>query len=455
MSNPALLKSGTFPAYPSAKPKVLIVDDQSANLVAASQVLADLPIEVLTASSGLDALTLVLRHEFAVILLDVNMPEMDGYEAATLIRDHTAKNPVPIVFLTAGERASERMARGYEAGGIDFLYKPVEPLLLRSKVNVFLELHQHRVQLIESGRTIREAHQRLNRLVEAVGEGVIGVDAEGHITLVNRAASELLRTSATLLQNRDVAQTLGLPPLGTAGSPWEYAASKGIFRDEDSVLPRGDAESFPVEYSISAVEAGGTRKPSFVMVFKDISDRKATTKLLRDQAESDFLTGLSNRLAFEKHLQTTLAQTERSGDVGFALLYLDLDGFKPINDLHGHDAGDQVLKVVSNRLKLAVRSDDFCARLGGDEFAVILSRIGTLAEAETIAEKIINQIRQPIPAGSEILEVGASVGIALYRTDGTSVEEIVRAADLSMYQVKRERKQAAQSNAGMTSSAFP
>ncbi|MES2884482.1 MAG: diguanylate cyclase [Pseudomonadota bacterium] len=441
MNTPVTLKSGIFPAFTIARPKVLIVDDQASNLVAAAQVLSPLPIEVMTAGSGLEALTLVLRHEFAVILLDVNMPGMDGYEAATLIRDHTAKNPVPIIFLTAGERAVEKMARGYESGAIDFLYKPIEPFLLRSKVNVFLELNQHRAQLVESGRAMREAHQRLNRLLEAVGEGVIGINAEGLITLVNRSACELLGTSNAILQNCDAAATLGLLPLGSAGSPWAHAIEKGIFRDEDGVLLRADAPSFPAEYSISTVDGGSNHKPSFVMVFKDISERKAAADRLRHQAENDFLTGLANRLAFERHLELLLTRTEREGDVGFALLYLDLDGFKPINDQYGHDVGDHVLKQVAHRLSRAVRADDVCARLGGDEFAVVLAKVDDLGQAERITEKILDSIREPIPLATEILKVGASVGIALYKTDGTSVEEIIRAADLSMYQIKRLRKQ--------------
>lgn len=419
-------------------PKVLVVDDQPANLLVASRILQNLPIEVLTANSGLQALTLVLRHEFAVILLDVRMPEMDGYEAATLIRDHTAKNPVPIVFLTAGEREEEKMARGYETGAVDFLYKPVEPFLLRSKVQVFIELHQHRMQLAETTRSVREANQRLNRLLAAVGEGVIGIDPDGRVSLLNPAACTLLQSSTGQLQNRDAASLLGLPSIDSADSPFERALRSGMYRTDDSSLLTATGLRFPAEYSLSVVESANSRKPSFVLVFKDISSRKLAEDRLRAQAEYDFLTGLSNRLLFERQL-ASLAARARRGELGFAILFIDLDGFKPINDQHGHDIGDFLLKQVAARLAESVRAGDLCARLGGDEFAIVLAQLEDPQETLRLAEKIAARIRLPIACGDLQLQVGASLGCALYPRHGATAEEVLRAADLAMYTVKRER----------------
>ncbi|MDP3856933.1 MAG: diguanylate cyclase [Stagnimonas sp.] len=435
-----------FPTPPEALPvastsrlKVLVVDDQPANLVVATRILQDLPIELMTANSGVEALTLVLRHEFAVILLDVRMPEMDGYEAATLIRDHTAKNPVPIIFLTAGEREEEKMAKGYETGAIDFLYKPVQPLLLRSKVKLFVEMHVHRLQLAETTRSFREANQRLNRLLAAVGEGVIGIDAEGRVSLVNPAASTLLRSPPTRIQTREAAELLGLLPFGSAESPWELAARQGLYRDDDASFADADGRRFPVEYSLSAVDSGSARKPSFVLVFKDISGRKAAEERLRVQAEYDFLTGLANRLVLERQLQVLAARAGR-GEAGFAILFIDLDGFKPINDQHGHAVGDEVLKEVAQRLRDSVRASDICARLGGDEFAVVLSQVDDLAEAQQVAEKLLARISEPmLELGDGELIVGASLGIAMCPLHGASVEEVLRAADLAMYEIKRGR----------------
>jgi len=439
--NKDFLSTGQFAAATApvaALPKVLVVDDQPANLVVASRVLQDLPIEILTANSGMEALTQVLRHEFAVILLDVRMPEMDGYEAATLIRDHTAKNPVPIIFLTADERQDDKVAKGYETGAIDFLYKPVQPLLLRSKVQVFVELHQHRAKLAETTRSFREANQRLNRLLAAVGEGVIGIDVDGRASLVNPAAATLLRCAAARIHSRDVAELLGLPAFATAASPWELAARQGLFRDDDASFSDADGRRFPVEYSLSAVDTGIARKPSFVLVFKDISGRKAAEERLRVQAEYDFLTGLANRLVLERQLQVLAARVTR-GEAGFAVLFIDLDGFKPINDQHGHAVGDLVLKEVARRLNDAVRASDICARLGGDEFAVVLSQVEDPTEAQRIADKLRAQIRLPMQIGDQFLSVDASLGIAMCPQHGESVEAVLRAADMAMYEVKRSR----------------
>lgn len=150
------------------KPKVLLVDDVEANLVALEGILARIPCELVRASSGNEALRCLLKHDFAVVLLDVQMPEMDGYEVAQHARDNPATRNVPIIFVTATHETKESVFRGYDAGAFDLLFKPIDPYVLRSKVQVFLELHLNRLRL----RAEIEAHKQTLAEVEAFNYSV-------------------------------------------------------------------------------------------------------------------------------------------------------------------------------------------------------------------------------------------------------------------------------------------
>jgi len=145
---------------------------------------------------------------------------------------------------------------------------------------------------------------------------------------------------------------------------------------------------------------------------------------------------LANRLLFERTLDTEIAAAEKAGR-HLALLYMDLDNFKAINDQHGHAFGDEMLKCTARRLQGAVREGDLCARIGGDEFAVLLSDVADIAPAESVAQKIVVMVSEPFACGGVQLAVGASVGVALYPTDGRSAEALIQAADRAMYLAKR------------------
>src|SRR5579863_2602827 len=152
----------------AAQPKVLLVDDVEANLVALEGILGRMPCQLVRANSGNEALRLLLKHEFAVMLLDVQMPEMNGYEVAQHARDNPDTREVPVIFVTATHETKESVLRGYDAGAFDLLFKPIDPYVLRSKVQVFLDLYLGRRRL----RTEIEAHQRTLAEVEAFNYSV-------------------------------------------------------------------------------------------------------------------------------------------------------------------------------------------------------------------------------------------------------------------------------------------
>ena len=420
------------------RPKVLVVDDQPGNLLAASKILEKLPVEVLTARSGNEALALLLRHEFAVILLDVRMPGMDGYECATLIRDHTQADPVPIIFVTAEASEQRAVFQGYESGAVDYLLKPIDEALLLSKLRVFLDLYDHRRRLAETTRALTQSNLRLERLLDAVGDGIVGFGAGGAVGFANPAACRMLQGSPSQLLGQSAHDILG----AAAGDALEQAASHGVLRYSEARFRTLRGAELPVEYVLSAVDGGPDEASrSYVLVFQDITERLQAEQALRRQAEADHLTGLANRMMFEQKMQQVLG---RPGGANrpFALVLLDLNGFKLVNDTHGHAVGDFLLKAVAQRLRDSMRAADLPARLGGDEFAVFLEGIRDPADALAIGDKIRRSLSVPYDCGGIMLNVGASVGVALYPRHADTIEGLMEAADTAMYRGKRDRVQA-------------
>lgn len=331
------------PVSEEPPPKILVADDTPANLVAMRRLLARVHAQVVEARSGNDALAACLDHEFALILLDVQMPGMDGFEVASLLAGDARTQDTPIIFITATTADDLDRLRGYGSGAVDYISKPVNDTILLSKVRVFLDLYRSRQQL---QRLLMELDAR-NRQLQA-----------------------------------------------------------------------------------------------------EVAERRRIEELVRHQAGHDGLTGLPNRSLFMDRLEQALTRARRSSRP-LGLLYLDIDGFKPVNDEHGHHAGDLLLRAIAGRLRAAVRRSDTVARLGGDEFAVIMEEAVDLPQsAAEFARKLCALIEQPyelaLNAGqTQAVTIGASIGVALFPvhvTEQGDCEALLRAADAAMYTAKRAGK---------------
>lgn len=195
---------------------------------------------------------------------------------------------------------------------------------------------------------------------------------------------------------------------------------------------------FPAWQTISVVRRTDGEVANFISVFSDISALKLAEAQLRHLAHHDPLTDLPNRLLFSSELEHAIRRARRHGQ-RLALLFIDLDDFKRVNDTLGHLAGDQLLRSVGQRLRDAVRGADAVARLGGDEFTVVLEELASADAARQTARKLREAICQPVQLGAHIITVSASIGIALYPDDGGDAEALIDAADAAMYRVKHDR----------------
>jgi diguanylate cyclase (GGDEF)-like protein len=213
----------------------------------------------------------------------------------------------------------------------------------------------------------------------------------------------------------------------------------GQYRDEDAIFRRFTNEKFPVAYTCATIHGGNCAGTGGVMLFQDISKRKAMEKKLLELAHHDPLTGLANRRVYQEFLDMELDRSARH-NLQMAILFMDLDNFKTINDTKGHDVGDLLLQSVAERVRKCVRKEDLVARLGGDEFAIVLVEIESPGNAAIVAQKILEKLAVPHQLAGHELVTTFSIGIAVFPVSGNTVEDISKAADIAMYHAKQAGK---------------
>ena len=417
-------------------PKVLLVDDKPENLLALGKLLKPLDIEVVKANSGEEALSQVLRHRFAVILLDVQMPVMDGFETAQLMRANKATAAIPIIFVTAISKEDRHVTMGYESGAVDYLYKPINTDILLGKVKVFLQLEEQRLDMEAMTENLREMSEKNQLLLDSAAEGIVGVDPDGMVVFANPAAIELLDVDEAELKDKPVFPWFYDPGVEQFIKQWQEQSDAEPVYHQTSRMKRLAGESKPVEFNLSPMRNSKGVITGGVLVFRDITERVALEEHLTQMAKYDGLTGLANRSLFMEFLSASLARSERRSR-STAVLFLDLDHFKQVNDTLGHDVGDDLLASVAERLHGCVREGDLIARLGGDEFAIVLDDVARADDVKLVAEKIVESISKPHSLAGRELHVSTSVGVATWPECGKDSTELVKAADTAMYVAKK------------------
>jgi diguanylate cyclase (GGDEF)-like protein/PAS domain S-box-containing protein len=298
-------------------------------------------------------------------------------------------------------------------------------------------------------RELEESNSRMQALLQSAGDGVLGLESDGRISFANPRAGALLDIDHELLNGRNI-QDFFLPSEESPddGIPLEAADAKQsvlAFIDVGGVHPEYDAQRwksasdklFYVEYSCESISSQGGAKNGVVVVFQDITERRDQDAKLHRLANFDTLTGLANRAHFQHFLDRAVARSDRS-EQPMAVLFLDMDNFKYVNDTFGHEAGDILLQTAANRISGRVRSGDMVARLGGDEFAVALLDVAEESNAAAVAEGILEAVNEPIDLSGRDINGSLSIGIAVHgpsrRSGGGS--DLLKCADAAMYSSK-------------------
>jgi PAS domain S-box-containing protein len=292
---------------------ILLVDDQPSNLLALESILGDMGQNLVKAHSGRAALRHLLEADFAVILLDVQMPEMDGFETATLIRQRDRSRDTPIIFLTALSRSETNVFRGYELGAVDYIFKPFHAEILRSKVNVFVELFRKREAIKRQAQELARLSKQNELILNAAAEGVLGIDLEGVMTFVNPAAARMVGRRPDEMTGRELHSMVHPIFPGVITCTIRECDLYAALRDDrpheniEDTFYRSDGKSFPVEFSVSPISDEDGSPRGSVITFRDVTEKRAAAQAAeaerryreseaQNRAKDNFLATLSHEL---------------------------------------------------------------------------------------------------------------------------------------------------------------
>lgn len=293
--------------------------------------------------------------------------------------------------------------------------------------------------LLASEATARRSSQELAVTLQTISQGIITLDRDGHVAVFNRRAATLLGLPEAFLAERPYfAEVLAeMRRRGEFGSAGELAnadlSAFGLTRSCDGVptlFERLRPNGQTIEICCVTMPDGG-----MVRTYTDVTERRASERRIAYMALHDSLTGLPNRVLFQDRMDEALRRLCGRGE-RFAVLSIDLDHFKEVNDLHGHPVGDELLRRVAERLRSCLRDGDLAARLGGDEFAVVATRSDVHGELDALVRGLLRAVAAPYRIDGRAVEIGASIGIALAPEDGDGLETLLRQADQAMYRVK-------------------
>jgi diguanylate cyclase (GGDEF)-like protein len=373
-------------------------------------------------------------HSVDLILLDLNIQKMDGYKTLETLKKEEASQHIPvIIFSTFNE--IDQTAQFIELGVDDYLIKPLNPILLRARINNCLEKKRLYEKEYYLRLKIASAQKTLETAIESIDYGFVLFDEKGRCTLTNNAFRSLYPwthlypslTYSLFLKHcaREKIYTIPNP------KQWMKDRLKQISLSKSTAIEKyGDNCWIEITSHL-------TTNNNYLFIHKDITNKYLEEKQLSYLAHHDPLTGLANRKLFNESLLYLSDPLQKNN---FAVFYMDLDGFKKVNDTYGHEFGDQLLKHVATQLTNIFRTNDIIARMGGDEFAIILTNIKNSVDVERIAQRTLTEINSSFEKEGKIARFGISIGIALFPVDATTPEEIVKCADIAMYNAKNAGK---------------
>jgi len=407
--------------------KVLLVDDDEDDYVMTRDLLAEAGgFQLDWVASYESAVAAVEQREHSVYLLDYRLGERNGLD---ILRHAGSQNPQSPMILLTGQGDELVDIAAMKQGAADYLIKGqlTADLLARSI--------RYAMERARASQSLRQSEERYHRLVELSPDAII-VHTAGTIVFINRAGMRLLGASTST-------ELIGQPIIDFVHADYRESVRRRIdqglqanievpFAEEKFV--RVDGVEIDVE--VGAVPFIYENEPAVQVVARDISARKLIeTKLIHD-AFHDALTGLPNRALFKEHLKLAVQRAKKKEPYLYAVLFLDLDRFKNINDSLGHTVGDELLIGIARRLESHIRPVDRVARLGGDEFAILLDGIDQPSDATRVAKRLQHELQAPFSVRGHDVFTSASVGIAMSSAAYDGPDEVVRDADTAMYRAK-------------------
>mgnify|MGYP003589463743 CR=1 FL=1 len=399
---------------------ILVADDSPMMRMAVKSFLQNEGYQVVEASDGEAALGIFSQCCPDIVLLDYIMPGINGIETCRLLQNVQGESKVPIIMITSMEH-DDVINASFAAGVTDYITKPINWVVLRQRLKRLLAAR-------DSEQSLKRSEAFSRSIIEHAAIGILTVEADGFIKFANPAVTSIFGYTTAELDNEKVSCLI--PNISLAGQEeHDYK--------NDLTGYRKNGTSFPVECIISPFGSDGRRFITIMM--RDVTERQQYEEIIRRMAFFDSVTGLANRMMLKEQLKQEIAKAKRN-NTKLAVLYIDLDGFKQINDTLGHDSGDKVLWEIGQRMKSALQSSDTVARLGGDEFSILLPDLLSEEQLGNICTKVLVAIMEPIRISGHELVFTGSIGIARYPDDSTELEELLVYADLAMYDAKQKGK---------------
>ncbi|AOV17193.1 hypothetical protein BJI67_09080 [Acidihalobacter aeolianus] len=439
---------------PPQPPQILAIDDEPRLLSSLKQLLALNGYVVTTAGDGQSAIAQLRTNNYDIALIDLKMPDIDGRE---IMRYVTEQNIHTDIIVISGEASFETAVDALRLGAHDFLLKPYAPEQLIKRIENTLERRRLKTESTDIQERLKHSEKLHRFLVNTSPDIIYVLNEEGNFTFLNPRVQQLLGFSREELIGKHYTSLVHEEDLELARYAFNERrtgtrATRNLelrLRTKDD--HRGTHKSFATSamcielnatglYSNAGKSAGDERRLLGTYgVARDISGRKQAEAIIRYQAYHDLLTGLPNRTLFKDRLNMVIAQAKRVGQM-VAVMFIDLDRFKIVNDTLGHIIGDQLLRAVGRRVQTCLREGDTLARLGGDEFVVLLPQVTHRDAAATVCRKIIDSLAPPFMIDQHELFVGASIGVSVFPTDGATDEELIKNADIAMYSVKNDTR---------------
>ncbi len=414
------------------KKNILVVEDEVVIAMDLQATLIDLGHDVPEiVTSGEAAIQTALALHPDLILMDIHLSEtLDGIDAAAAIMEVL---DIPVIYLTA-YADEETLKRASFTAPFGYILKPFEARELSANIEIAIYKHQ-------LDKTVRENRRWLLAVLNSISEGVAASDTQGLIKFMNPVAEALTGWSQTEAIGRSPAEVFHFIDEVTRNLI-ENPLLKSLEEDSvvslraNSLLRAKTGTETPVADSAAPIYNDRGQAEGAVMVVRNTTAQRRMEAQLAHSALHDALTQLPNRTLFLDRLQQAVERAQRSPEVGFVVMLIDLDRFKTINDTLGHLLGDQLLIAVAPRLQAYLRTMDTVARFGGDEFAVLLEDITDVAVACRAAERILDELSKPFVIGHHELVVTASIGIVMSSTPYEEPADLLRNADIAMYRVK-------------------
>ncbi len=414
--------------------KILVIDDDAVTRLLIQRMLAPHGFEVIEAEDGATGIALAVEFFPDLVLLDIIMPDMDGFACFETLLERLPGccTTIPVVMLT-GVEDNDSIERIFAMGASDFIHKPIIWPLLIHRLRFVIRSYQ----LTNELRIREERLKLLAKVFESSGESIMLCDVTSKIVDVNR--------SFTLVTGYLPNEVIGKNPrLLSSGrhDPAFYERMKYTLHEKgywqgEVWNRRKNGELFPELLGISTVCDAQGQLTHYIAVFSDITERKATEAKVEYLAHHDVLTNLPNRTLLRDRFAQAVAHAARNNAL-MALLFLDLDRFKQINDTLGHDVGDHLLQEIAIRLVNCLREVDIICRQGGDEFIIVLTELKDNDAAMQITQKILLQLNEPFNIDGTQIITSFSIGISLYPDDSTNFEGLLNKADTAMYAAKKQ-----------------